>query len=143
MSLRSIELFHVSVPLRKAIRHASHVRSTSDNLVVCATLRSGQVGYGEGVPRSYVTGETIESAFQHDRLVRLGTAPRARPATYPDVVKRLEELMLPETAADPRGMAGNARVARWSWRSSTLTDACSASRSARRSGCSALDAKPA
>ena len=63
MTLRSLELFHVAVPLRKAIKHASHERTTSDNLIVRAELHDGSVGFGEGVPRDYVTGETIATAF--------------------------------------------------------------------------------
>ena len=106
MTLRSIDLFHVAVPLKKPIKHASFERSISDNLVVRATLASGRVGYGEGVPRPYVTGETIESTFAaltgFDAARHLGD-----PAEYAEVVRRLESLTLPETAADPRGMAGN------------------------------------
>ncbi len=107
MSVRSIELFHVAVPLRKPIRHASHERTTSDNLVVRANLESGEVGYGEGVPRDYVTGETIESTF--DALASIDVARAlGQPDDYRSVVSRLEELVLPETQSDPRGMAGNA-----------------------------------
>jgi muconate cycloisomerase len=107
MSLRAIDLYHVAVPLRKRIRHASHERVVSDNLVVRATLDDGVVGYGEGVPRSYVTGETIETTF--DTLGRLDVARHiGSPATYAELVGRLESLVLPETEADPRGMAGNA-----------------------------------
>ncbi|MBV8608644.1 MAG: dipeptide epimerase, partial [Singulisphaera sp.] len=62
MTVRTLTLYHAAVPLKKAIRHASHVRTTSDSLVVRVTLDDGQVGYGEGVPRAYVTGETIETA---------------------------------------------------------------------------------
>ena len=106
MGLRSIELFHVAVPLKKPIRHASHERTSSDNLVVRVTLDDGQQGYGEGVPRDYVTGETIESTFatlaSFDVARHLGT-----PRSFVDVVRRLEALSLPETEADPRGMAGN------------------------------------
>jgi len=107
MTLQALDLFHVAVPLKKPIRHASHERTTSDSLIVRATLDDGQVGYGEGVPRSYVTGETIESTFhslsQLDFARHLG-----RPASYIEVVRRLEALQLPETEADLRGMAGNA-----------------------------------
>ena len=39
--------------------YRGHERSESDSLIVRATLDSGEVGYGEGVPRPYVTGETI------------------------------------------------------------------------------------
>ena len=107
MRIQKIESFHIAVPLRKTIRHASHVRTESDNLIVRVTLSDGQVGYGEGVPRSYVTGETIETTF-----ATLETIDPAReigsPGDYAEVVRRLETLRLPETEADPRGMAGNA-----------------------------------
>ena len=104
----SIDIYHVAVPLKKKIRHASHERVTSDNLVVRVTLDDGSVGYGEGVPRSYVTGETIETALT--TLSHFNTARHhlGRPRDYADVVRRLDELRFPETEADPRGMAGNA-----------------------------------
>ena len=55
MNLVSIDLYHIAVPLKKAIRHASHARETSDSLVVRATLDDGTTGYGEGVPRPHRT----------------------------------------------------------------------------------------
>lgn len=107
MSLKSIELLHVDVPLKKRIRHASHERTTSDNLIVKLTLDDGTVGYGEGVPRPYVTGETIVSTFE--TLASLDLARHfGRPREYAEVVRRLEELQLPATESDPRGMFGNA-----------------------------------
>lgn len=103
---RSIDLYHVLVPLRKPIRHASFERDHSDNFVVRVTLGDGTVGYGEGVPRDYVTGETIESCFASLANFDL---PRALggPADVGAVARSLERLTLPETEADPRGMAGN------------------------------------
>lgn len=107
MSLSRLELFQVAVPLKKPIRHASHERTTSENLIVRVTLPEGQIGYGEGVPRDYVTGETIESTFA--TLRGLDVARHlGDPASFEEVIHRLEELVLPETEADPRGMAGNA-----------------------------------
>jgi muconate cycloisomerase len=107
MSISSLKLFKVAVPLKKVIKHASFERSESENLVVRVTLSDGIVGYGEGVPRSYVTGETPESAIAaleaHDWSAIMG-----RPSSFPEVVERLETLTLPEIEADPRGMAGNA-----------------------------------
>ena len=104
MALTSLELFHVAVPLKKAIKHASHERTVSDNLIVRATLRDGRAGYGEGVPRDYVTGETIESTFATLGALDL---PRqlGRPGSYAEVVRALEALTIPETEAEPRGMA--------------------------------------
>jgi muconate cycloisomerase len=89
------------------VKHASFERSTSENLVVRVELADGTIGYGEGVPRPYVTGETVESAFDvlsaHD-----WAAPIGRPGDLPEVVRRLDALRIPDTEADPRGMSGNA-----------------------------------
>ena len=104
---RSIDLYHVRLPLRKSIRHASYERSHSDNLVVRVTLKDGTTGHGEGVPREYVTGETIGSTFAALSGFDLGRAIGA-PTDLAGVVRVLENLVLPETEADPRGMAGNA-----------------------------------
>jgi L-Ala-D/L-Glu epimerase len=107
VTLASMTLFKIAVPLKKVVRHASFTRSTSENLVVRVTLKDGTAGYGEGVPRSYVTGETIDSACaaleRHDWARVMG-----RPADFEGVVARLSELTLPEIESDPRGMAGNA-----------------------------------
>jgi L-Ala-D/L-Glu epimerase len=107
MSITSLKLFKVAVPLRKVVRHASFERSVSENLVVRVLLSDGVVGYGEGVPRSYVTGETVDSAFRalegHDWARLIG-----RPRDFRELVATLEGLTLPEIESDPRGMAGNA-----------------------------------
>jgi muconate cycloisomerase len=105
--LRRVELRHVEIPLRRTIRHASHVRNSSASLVVQATLDDGTTGHGEGVPRPYVTGETVETAIE-----ALSRYDAARVVGIPggpeDLVRRLDELILPETEGDPRGMDGNA-----------------------------------
>lgn len=106
MKLTSLVLYRTSVPLRKPIRHASHQRESSENLIVEAVLEDGTRGYGEGVPRTYVTGETVETAMA--ALTRFDIARHlGDPADYLQVVRRLEALVLPEIAADSRGMKGN------------------------------------
>ncbi len=107
MTLRSLTLIHAAIPLKKAIRHASHERTTSDSLIVRAELESGHVGFGEGVPREYVTGETIESATAD--LMALDVARAlGRPADFDSAVSAISAITLPRIEADPRGMAGNA-----------------------------------
>jgi L-Ala-D/L-Glu epimerase len=107
MSISRITLFRVAVPLKKVVRHASKERSESENLVVAITLSDGTKGYGEGVPRPYVTGETLESTFA--ALERQDWARLVgNPSSFEQVVERLERLTLPEIESDPRGMAGNA-----------------------------------
>lgn len=107
VAIRKVTLHRVEVPLRKKVKHASHTRTVSENLVVRIDLSDGHVGHGEGVPRTYVTGETVDSALatlgRYDWAARIG-----RPMTFADLVRTLETLTLEETDADPRGMAGNA-----------------------------------
>jgi muconate cycloisomerase len=107
MTIKCLKLIKVDVPLKKVVRHASFERSKSENLVVCVTLADGSVGFGEGIPRAYVTGETLESAFAA-LAARDWAQLVGRPASYPEVVRRMESLTLPEIESDPRGMAGNA-----------------------------------
>lgn len=127
MRISHIALYRVAVPLKKVVKHASFERSVSENLVVRVTLAGGQIGYGEGVPRPYVTGETVELTFavlsSHDWAREIG-----HPGDFGQVVGRLESLRLPETESDPRGMAGNAAHVPWRWRCSTRSAASSASR---------------
>ena len=61
MHVVELEARHVRIPLRRKVTHASHVRTETDNVVVRCVLSDGSVGFGEGVPRDYVTGETIDS----------------------------------------------------------------------------------
>jgi muconate cycloisomerase len=107
MRIKSVKLCRVDVPLKKVVRHASFERLGSESLIVRVTLADGTVGHGEGVPRAYVTGETVQSSF-----AALEAQDWARivacPASFPDAVRRMESLTLPEIESDPRGMAGNA-----------------------------------
>src|SRR4249920_1042072 len=100
MSISKLKLYKVAVPLKRVVRHASFARSESENLVVKVTLVDGTSGYGEGVPRSYVTGETVESTFKD-----LQTGDWARlvgnPSSFAGIVEMLESLTLPRIEADP------------------------------------------
>ena len=49
------------MPFRAVFRHASASRAQAENLIIVAYSDCGKVGYGEGCPRRYVTGETVES----------------------------------------------------------------------------------
>ena len=55
--MRLVELVarHVRIPLKKTIRHASHSRTETDSLVVELRSEDGISGWGEGLPRAYVT----------------------------------------------------------------------------------------
>lgn len=63
MLLQSLQPFSLQIPFKEAFRHASAERSATQTLIVKAVSHAGIAGYGEGCPREYVTGETIESAI--------------------------------------------------------------------------------
>lgn len=61
-----IALFHLyaaDLPFRRPFRHAAAVRAHSDSLILKCTTEDGVVGFGECLPRAYVTGESREQAF--------------------------------------------------------------------------------
>jgi L-alanine-DL-glutamate epimerase-like enolase superfamily enzyme len=69
MQISSVALHRVAIGFRSAFRHARSERSGTEAVIVALGARSGQVGYGEILPRDYVTGETVQ-------LVLGKTAPR-------------------------------------------------------------------
>jgi len=103
----TLTAYHVRIPLRRSVRHASHARNSTDNLIVRCSLDDGTVGWGEGVPREYVTGETIESAISLLKASNLGTE-FTRVAAFADVPKFAEQLRLAAVPNDDRGIRGNA-----------------------------------
>lgn len=62
MRVERITLHRVQIPLKSAFKHARAERSTTDAVIVAAHA-GGHTGYGEVLPRLYVTGETIEGVL--------------------------------------------------------------------------------
>jgi muconate cycloisomerase len=107
--LRVVELTasHIRIPLRRSIRHATHTRAATDNVLVRCVLEDGTAGHGEGVPRDYVTGETTDSAL--DLLSRSDL--RSQVESIPDfahAVAWAERLRLAAVPGDDRDCQGNA-----------------------------------
>ena len=61
MRIERLEIYSYPVPFKVVFRHASASRKQAENIIVAAYSDCGLVGYGEGCPRSYVTGETLAS----------------------------------------------------------------------------------
>lgn len=107
MRIRELTLHAVRVPLRKKIRHASHSRTDTENLVARAVLDDGTTGYGEGVPREYVTGETVESGIERLRAADL-PAQFERCTDITSALVLAERLSVPPAPGDARGISANA-----------------------------------
>ncbi len=107
MKVVELTAFHVRIPLRRPIRHASYTRSETDNLLIRCVLDDQTEGFGEGVPREYVTGETIDSAVA--LLRRSDLASQLEPCgEFAQAVALAERLQLAPVADDVRGCQGNA-----------------------------------
>ena len=63
MRLKQIDLYLLQIQLRVPFKHSLACRTFTENLVVKVTTNNGAVGYGEGIPRLYVTGETAEAGL--------------------------------------------------------------------------------
>ncbi|MBY0227889.1 MAG: dipeptide epimerase [Gemmataceae bacterium] len=107
MNVVELVAHRVEVPLKRAIKHASHARTSTANVVVRCVLDDGTVGHGEGVPRDYVTGETAESSLA--LLASAGLRAQLHPATtFEEAVGIASRITMPPVPGDARGINGNA-----------------------------------
>lgn len=65
MRLASATVYALEIPLVEIFRHSARARSFCDSVVVRVLDEAGTEGFGEGVPRPYVTGETTDSMVEH------------------------------------------------------------------------------
>jgi L-Ala-D/L-Glu epimerase len=107
LKIVSLSAFHVRIPLRRAILHASNSRTETENLLIRCALENGTLGYGEGVPRDYVTGETVASDIE--LLQRSSLSDQLVTCTdWAQAVALAERFQLAAVPGDDRGCAGNA-----------------------------------
>ncbi len=60
--LAQLDIYKTAIPMR-SFEHAAASRSLAEAVVVKLTLSDGRVGWGETLPRQYVTGESTESVI--------------------------------------------------------------------------------
>jgi L-Ala-D/L-Glu epimerase / N-acetyl-D-glutamate racemase len=71
MRIVSAHLFALRIPFKRPFSHKLMTRDYSDSIIVKLTADSGETGFGEGMPRPYVTGETVSSCLDHIQRVLL------------------------------------------------------------------------
>jgi L-Ala-D/L-Glu epimerase len=64
LRLRRLQLHLIDVPFKTAFKHAAHERRSSLNVAVGLESDEGLWGWGEGLPREYVTGEMAEAVYE-------------------------------------------------------------------------------
>jgi L-alanine-DL-glutamate epimerase-like enolase superfamily enzyme len=65
MKLVAATLYALRIPFVESFSHSAIERRWSDSVVVQVRDDVGTEGYGEGTPRPYVTGETVETMLDH------------------------------------------------------------------------------
>jgi L-alanine-DL-glutamate epimerase-like enolase superfamily enzyme len=107
MKVSELTAYVVRIPLKKRIKHASHARTETDNVLVRVQLNDGAVGWGEGVPREYVTGESADSAI--DLLKASDLKSQLDDCRdYGGALQIIERVKPAAVPGDARGVQGNA-----------------------------------
>jgi pyrroloquinoline quinone (PQQ) biosynthesis protein C len=63
--IESITIYKLGIPFHQTFRHSTQSREESDAVIVRVKDSDGQIGYGEALPRPYVTGGTTASMINH------------------------------------------------------------------------------
>jgi muconate cycloisomerase len=108
MRISGLSIYLLTLPLKQKIKHASASREDSINLLVRCQLADGTVGWGEGVPREYVTGETPEGAvIRLKETVWRGQLDHDCNA-WADVITMCDQVRIIGHDDSPRGCSTNA-----------------------------------
>jgi len=108
MRIAGIAVYLLTLPLKHEIKHASASRDDSVNLLVRCELNDGTVGWGEGVPREYVTGETPEGAVEKIISTRWANQISCDCTDWPQVISMCQAMRVNGHDDDPRGCSTNA-----------------------------------
>jgi L-Ala-D/L-Glu epimerase len=60
-NIETVTIYRLRIPFQRGFHHAAQSREESDAVVVRVTDASGRSGYGEALPRPYVTGENTDT----------------------------------------------------------------------------------
>ena len=62
--IQSFEIYSVDLPFKNPFKHSAAERASSYSLFLKCVTDSGAIGFGECLPREYVTGESRDGAMQ-------------------------------------------------------------------------------
>ncbi|MCK9376335.1 MAG: hypothetical protein M0P73_09300 [Syntrophobacterales bacterium] len=63
MIIKKLDIWHLKLGFQSPIKHNLATHQGSDNIILRVTTEAGIAGYGEGVPRAFVTGEVLEDSL--------------------------------------------------------------------------------
>ncbi len=101
MRIHRLTAFQIPIALKKPVRHASHMRFANETLIMRCVMDDGSCGWGEGLPRPYVTGETIDSAWRHLEESDFSILRDGEFSTVADASRAIDTFEFADVAADP------------------------------------------
>lgn len=110
MTIIEAKIFSLRIPFTEGFSHATKARNFSDSIVVRLRSEDGTHGYGEGVARPYVTGETVETSIAH---IENKLWPLVAGKDFPEIVPGDDPViaLAPVDEALPDQAAGNGVIA--------------------------------
>ncbi len=91
-AIRCIAVHTLTIPMRHSVEHAASKRDVAEPVIVSVELNGGEVGYGETLPRPYVTGETVESVLRSIERVYGPALLDMHPECFPDALEAIDAL---------------------------------------------------
>ena len=101
MRIHRLTAFQIPIALKKPVRHASHERRANETLILRCVLDDGSCGWGEGLPRPYVTGESIDSVWRHLEQTDFSSLCEATFSSARDASVLIDGFRFADVAADP------------------------------------------
>jgi len=71
MRIEKIKIYNLKIPFRLKITHGLYTRNHTEAIVVVNHDDKGNKGYGEGTPRNFVTGETLNECLRGAKALSL------------------------------------------------------------------------
>jgi muconate cycloisomerase len=92
LAVQCLTIYPLALTMKRKVSHAASQRAVSEPIVVAVELANGVIGYGETLPRAYVTGETNETVVDvlRDEFTRQLLA--FRPTGFYDALEAIEAL---------------------------------------------------
>ena len=132
-AIAGFELFATDLPLRLPFKHSAATRDQSESLFLRCVLDDGTAGWGESLPRTYVTDENRDDAFD----VLAGTILPALVGTKFDALADVEAFLADCDGRAPSSALAAPHTAAWCGVYLALLDAFS-----RGSGTPPLHTEP-
>ena len=63
MKVERIAINNLKIPFSRKVEHRLHARRETESIILSVHDSGGMTGFGEGAPRSYVTGERLEGSL--------------------------------------------------------------------------------